>query len=442
MHLGNEICERFGDQATLARIGIQAILSKRGALSGSHARPAGRTAYILRQLKRPDEVALLRMVYGPQFVLISANGPFAQRKALLLEQMRQDQAASVTAASLSRMADELIGDDASDDKPFGQRLRDTFHLADVFIDGLNRQAMEEKLSRFIQALYGRADIGPSKEEFGMYAANSAALRSNDLSRQVGAVIFSPDGELISQGCNEAPKAFGGNYWDSESPDFRDVKIGHDPNASEIREVLRDLFERLLASNMLSETAKALGSPSAIVRAVTTRTRPKADAPEIGALANAAVLDLTEYGRVVHAEMNAICDAARTGRAVKGGILFCTTFPCHNCTKHILASGIKRVIYIEPYPKSRAKSLHMNEIEIDGENPSRVVFVPFMGISPSRYPEIFQKGRRKNSEGRARHWYHEDGPRPMVDVTYPAYLELEKLELSRLLGSVVSENNEP
>ncbi|MDN3612645.1 hypothetical protein QWZ16_23945 [Vibrio ostreicida] len=26
------------------------------------------------------------------------------------------------------------------------------------------------------------------------------------------------------------------------------------------------------------------------------------------------------------------------------------FPCHNCAKHIVASGIKRVVYVEPYPK--------------------------------------------------------------------------------------------
>ena len=73
----------------------------------------------------------------------------------------------------------------------------------------------------------------------------------------------------------------------------------------------------------------------------------------GALKDAAVMDLTEYGRVVHAEMHALCDAARLGKAIKGATLYCTTFPCHNCTKHILAAGIRRVVYIEPYPKSLA-----------------------------------------------------------------------------------------
>jgi cytidine deaminase len=146
------------------------------------------------------------------------------------------------------------------------------------------------------------------------------------------------------------------------------------------------------------------------------------------------MDLTEYGRVVHAEMLAVCDAARLGRSIKGSTLFVTTFPCHNCTKHILASGVKRVVYMEPYPKSRAKDLHPDEIEIESESIDKVSFVPFMGISPYRYRELFQKGKRKKADGRARDWYLAD-MRPMVDMTVPSYTENEAWALADLLGDV-------
>lgn len=77
-----------------------------------------------------------------------------------------------------------------------------------------------------------------------------------------------------------------------------------------------------------------------------------------------------------------CDAARLGKQVKNGILYCTTFPCHNCTKHILASGIQKVVFLEPHPKSQAKALHGDEVEIETETqPGKVSFVPFLGISP-------------------------------------------------------------
>src|ERR1700730_19433297 len=143
-------------------------------------------------------------------------------------------------------------------------------------------------------------------------------------------------------------------------------------------------------------------------------------------------------------MCAICYSALLGKNVKGSILFCTTFPCHNCTKHILAAGIKRVVYIEPYPKSRAKDLHQNEIEIEKSTPGRVSFVPFLGISPTRYRDIFQKGKRKHSDGTARRWL-EGTPRPMIDQVSLAYFDLEKSEIAPLLGEAqqgTTENAEP
>ena len=57
--------------------------------------------------------------------------------------------------------------------------------------------------------------------------------------------------------------------------------------------------------------------------------------------------------MVHAEMEALLSCARSGVSPVGGTLYSTTFPCHNCAKHIVAAGLRRVVYVEPYPKSRA-----------------------------------------------------------------------------------------
>lgn len=154
----------------------------------------------------------------------------------------------------------------------------------------------------------------------------------------------------------------------------------------------------------------------------TKKRSKGSAEKDGPLANRAVLDLTEFGRVVHAEMCAICDAARLGRSLKGATLYVTTFPCHNCTKHILAAGIKCVVYIEPYPKSRARQLHKDEIDIERISDGKVSFLPFLGISPVRYRDIFQRGKRKQG-GKALP-YMTDPPSPMMEAATTAYLENE------------------
>ena len=282
---------------------------------------------------------------------------------------------------------------SEDDKSLGQALRETFHRADVFVHGLNKLEMDAMVDRFFQAFFGRNDIAPSKAEYGMYAAKSASLRSSDLARQVGAAVLSSDGDIITQSCNEVPRAHGGAYWDTEQPDFRDVKRGFDPNDTIKKEVLRDTIERLRNASFLSDALLQHGSDHQIVEYLIAKEDFERHNAE-GVLASSKVMDLTEFGRVVHAEMSAICDAARIGRSLRGSTLYVTTFPCHNCAKHILASGIKRVVFIEPYTKSRAKELHPDEIEIEQENEDKVSFIPFMGISPHRYRDIFQKAKRK------------------------------------------------
>src|SRR5262249_40189391 len=152
-------------------------------------------------------------------------------------------------------------------KPLGKRFGTRSIWLMSFIDGVNKAEMDSKLTRFVDAFFGRNDIAPSKDEYGMYAARSASLRSSDLSRQVVAALFSVDGELITQGCNEVPKAFGGTYWDLETPDFRDIKKGYDPNERHKREVLRDVIERLRKRGYFSDELLKIGSDADIVKAL-------------------------------------------------------------------------------------------------------------------------------------------------------------------------------
>lgn len=425
--------ERNNDPAFLARAGIRAIRRERAKLTGSPQKvPKTGIAYIVHQIKRPEEISLFRKVYAKKFILLSAYGSEESRKSLIEGKIRSSSHSHLEEHEAAFQAESLIRRDADEGIAYGQRLRDAFHTADFFVDGITKKNTEDHVERFVQAFFGRNDISPSKDEYGMYAAKSASLRSADLSRQVGAAIFSDDGELITQGCNEVPKAFGGTYWDSEEPDYRDIRVGNDPNDNLRKEILKDLFERLKSEDMLSKKAKALGSPLQIAEALTKKSR-NVDGTETpaGPLHDSMIMDLTEYGRIVHAEMCAICDAARLGRSVKGATLYCTTFPCHNCTKHVLASGIKRVVYMEPYPKSKAKDLHGKEIQIEEPSVDKVSFVPFLGISPARYRDIFQKGRRKGSDGKATDW-QQGSPRPTIEIVAALYTEIEVMAVASLV----------
>jgi hypothetical protein len=92
-----------------------------------------------------------------------------------------------------------------------------------------------------------------------------------------------------------------------------------------------------------------------------------------------------------------------------------------------------VVYIEPYPKSRAEQLHQNEIEIEKRTTSKVSFLPFLGISPIRYRDIFQRGKRKNSDGKATR-YMTDPATPMMEAASNAYIENESVEWVKLIAS--------
>ena len=53
-------------------------------------------------------------------------------------------------------------------------------------------------------------------------------------------------------------------------------------------------------------------------------------------------------RTIHAEMNAILQCAKFGVATEGAEIYVTHFPCLNCTKAIIQSGIKTIYYAEDY----------------------------------------------------------------------------------------------
>lgn len=53
-------------------------------------------------------------------------------------------------------------------------------------------------------------------------------------------------------------------------------------------------------------------------------------------------------RTVHAEANAIAQAARTGASVEGATLYTTASPCYDCFKLLINAGVKKVVYNEFY----------------------------------------------------------------------------------------------
>jgi dCMP deaminase len=75
-------------------------------------------------------------------------------------------------------------------------------------------------------------------------------------------------------------------------------------------------------------------------------------------------------RASHAEMNAICQAAMHGTAIKGADIYINLHPCSLCAKLIINSGISNVYYEEGYPDKFAEQLlkeaSINVVKIGGK----------------------------------------------------------------------------
>jgi dCMP deaminase len=71
---------------------------------------------------------------------------------------------------------------------------------------------------------------------------------------------------------------------------------------------------------------------------------------------------------IHAEMNAIIWAAREGISINGATIYVTLEPCSDCSKNVIASGIKRIVYDKSYEHTNSaivtKFIKDNNVSIE------------------------------------------------------------------------------
>jgi deoxycytidylate deaminase len=356
----------------------------------------GSVAVIMRQLKTPEEISSLRNIYGTRFVALSC---YSSRRNRVdnLTRMLADHENEIQVNRFRAKAEHLILRDEQDSSdPWGQNVRKAFPASDLFVAVDDHDEMRRSLHRMLELLFSHPFRTPTKDECGMHQAESAALRSSALGRQVGAVIMTTGGDIVSVGTNEVPKAGGGLYWEGDSPDRRDFTLGIDTNDLFKEKLLGEIVKRLKRRRWLRKKYRETD-----LKVLLKKLMYDEDA----VLAGAQIDNIIEFGRCVHAEMAAIVDAARRGVTVDHCELFTTTFPCHECARHIVAAGIRRVVYRVPYPKSLVRELYPDSIDVDGESRDngRVSFEPFVGVAPRRFRQFFEMRVRKDQRGQTIRW---------------------------------------
>jgi hypothetical protein len=88
----NTYCRLAKSRAALAGLAIKRIRELRAGLTRDANSPARGTAYIVRQFKRPEEIELMRRVYGRKFVQVSVFGSALERREVLINKIRRYEA--------------------------------------------------------------------------------------------------------------------------------------------------------------------------------------------------------------------------------------------------------------------------------------------------------------------------------------------------------------
>lgn len=381
----------------LALHAVSDIVATRGQLApedGDSMEYLDRHAFVLRSLKTPDELETLRDIYGPRLIVIAAYSPRDQRLAHLATQIESSRG-NADRSTWVHQPEDLIDRDEKEEQIGGQDVSGTFHRADFFIRGWNREVARSDVQRTLEIVFGSPFRTPTRDEHGQFLAAGAALRSAELGRQVGAALATPQGSIIAVGANEVPKGGGGSHWEEDGVGNRDFEIGDiDTNRMHLDELTRQLASAV--DERVAELAGEAGTNDAEAQRALLRLRERLGESLAADLRRGGLRDLTEFGRAVHAEMSAILDAARRGVPVQGATLYTTTFPCHNCARHIIGVGIARVVFIEPYTKSRAEQLHADSATIaqSEHDQHKVAVEPFVGVAPRRYLEMFDASARE------------------------------------------------
>lgn len=358
--LGDEM--RNSDHAAVAVAIVQKIKELRAVKQNQQqpskedsVQPNGKSrVYVIDSLKNPAEAELLRLVYRDAFALIAVVcEPKVREQRVISHYFMKEDWESQDA--IKAVKDFIEKDSADNRSDAGQQVTDTFHLADFFLDNSGEDTKDvpvdvtDQIGRLVDLITRQRVVRPTQEETAMHAASSAQRRSACLSRQVGAALVDSNGDIVSTGSNEVPRPGGGTY---ASP-ARGATVFQDHRCAFSQEWqgCRSTRQQWLIIDRLIEKIPELAASGD-----KSKLRISLKKTEIG--------DLIEFSRAVHAEMDAILSAARSGRSTVGGRLFVTTFPCHYCARHIIAAGVHEVQYIEPYPKSQALELHQDAIEQD------------------------------------------------------------------------------
>lgn len=393
MQLCNEL--RTNYRGSIAAL----IINEINRIRTKESESKDKIVYIIDQLKNEAEYEILSHVYGLNYLQISLFSNFYERDKTIRKRLASDNnlekleiedtqilenifkdnlpqtnidinklksKISIDYSLIERYKNQILKDcshmliekDYKDidkvHRKSGQQISSLFHRSHYFINLDSPESiLSKEIYKFLNQFFGEYKDYPTQDEFGMAVAYHASFRSNfPGDRHIGASIIAENGEIISIGSIRAPSSSSNTKLSNQDS----ITEGYTYYYKKIDQWIEELDH------------------------VDTKSKE-----EICTF----LKDSIEFHPCTHAEISAIIDAAKIGVSVKNGTLYTTTFPCHLCAKDIITAGIKKVVFLEAYPKSKSKELYPSIIDLHSQQRKDIIpFENFMGVSPSRYHYVY------------------------------------------------------
>jgi len=264
--------------------------------------------------------------------------------------------------------------DADEDIEYGQQVQLCVDQADIVITNDKPHspkqaavsALKGKIKQYIDLITGASVRPPTREEMAMAIAYATSLRSQCLKRTVGAAITDRNGVLISTGYNENPEPM--------EPCIRQFEYCY--KDARLKEHIHQMVEKkkecpfckktISNQSLVSDKYKCPHCAESLVRAY---------APD----------RMMSRCTAIHAEQMALMNSM--GRSLKDTILFTSTFPCLQCSRQIGYAGIKKVVYVEPYPDPDSHAFLTDFMGVS--------VLMFEGVKARAYQRVFNNVRREN-----------------------------------------------
>lgn len=288
---------------------------------------------VVDAIRNPYEAFFLKRRYA-NFYLVSINTSNEERLRSLREYRK------LSDDEIKVLDDKEYPEKISGSKKFiAQNIQECIEVSDIHIHNSKNSEythndLVSQLAWYVTLMMHPGLVMPTSIENCMQIAYTAKQNSGCISRQVGAVVTDDTYSVKSVGWNSTPQGQipcllrsaedlieGRNKSDYSEYELKDHSF---------RKALNEKYSNLIATNKESNRNFSFCF--------------KSIQNEIEGEKNQV------HTRALHAEENAFMQIAKHGgQKLLGGVLFTTASPCELCAKKAYQLGLKKIVYIDPYP---------------------------------------------------------------------------------------------